>query len=1067
MYAIGFERKEYKKVLTFKLSRMKHTQLIEESYEIPKDFDPKQYLSGAWGIMGAADNKSVTVKLRFTKAAAPRIREGGYPNLVITQDNKDTDDSVEVEVLAGADYAGFPKEIFPWIQSWGPRVEVLSPANLRQRWLEEACAVAMQHPQLSSILATQNDATKGDTGHESNLGGNQMPQPLSKQAMSLWAKSTKDEKGYSLIGHLLDVAAVANALIDLEPPSTLRLYQKDFGLESEDVTRKWLAVFAGLHDIGKASPVFQQSWTPGSVLVKASGLNFAINKRDKYPKHGAISQKLLKTLLKDYGFKRSLANGLADAVGCHHGERFDNISTIASSDCGDEAWQKVQEELFDALLKAVDIVDEPRSSNLSGEAMIRLSGFTSFVDWIGSSQDFFPTDRVVSNLTEHYKDSRIKAKRALREIGWLRREALQDSPDSFKSFFNFEKTRPLQDVMAELALEADTPSLFIVEAPMGEGKTEAAFYSHLQLQAKFEHRGMYIALPTQATGNAMFERTKEFLDKAKGDDVKVDLQLLHGASLLNDSYANMVIKEINSEDKVYDIEASVQASEWFTNKKRALLSEYGVGTVDQALLSVLPTKHHFVRLWGLANRTVVIDEVHAYDMYTGTLIEDLVRWLHSLGSSLILMSATLASSQRKALLKAYGASPDELASLANYPSVTRVSSTGEVVSKTFEVRSQAPIDLLGLSQSVELIAEKLLVEVNEGGCAVCIVNTVDRAQKLFQILQDNASEDIELHIFHARYPAMQRKELEETVLAKFGKDTLKESFTVQRPAKAILVATQVVEQSLDLDFDVMVTDLAPIDLLLQRAGRLHRHERERPVQHSTPKLYVCGLGQELPDLATDYHDKIYDAYILLCSWHLLKDRAQIKLPDDFEPFIEYVYSGQVADDIEAEHQETFSRTLTEHQDNRQKERSIANRILIASPELYPRTIPNLTVEDDDDPSRAISRRAQTRLGEETLTVIPLYVSEDRYYLDANFETEINLDEKPDWDTAKRLFLQHLKISRKGVVKALQGKPIDKWKESSLLRHCRVLELRDGKAVFGKTVVVLNEVLGLIFSSDTN
>ena len=199
------------------------------------------------------------------------------------------------------------------------------------------------------------------------------------------------------------------------------------------------------------------------------------------------------------------------------------------------------------------------------------------------------------------------------------------------------RPRALQTRISDLLENIDAPALFVVEAPMGEGKTELAFYAHLELQRQNGHRGLYVALPTQATGNAMFERTRDFLQtfSATRSDLaeRLDLQLLHGATLLKESYQDIVIRKIDEKENEV-----VVARSYFSHRKRALLSEYGVGTVDQALLSVLNIKHQFVRLWGLGNRVVVLDEVHAYDTYTGTLIESLVRWLHALGSSVIVIT---------------------------------------------------------------------------------------------------------------------------------------------------------------------------------------------------------------------------------------------------------------------------------------------------------------------------------------------------------------------------------------------------------------------------------------------
>lgn len=358
---------------------------------------------------------------------------------------------------------------------------------------------------------------------------------------------------------------------------------------------------------------------------------------------------------------------------------------------------------------------------------------------------------------------------------------------------------------------------------MGEGKTEAAFYAHLRLQSASGHRGMYIALPTQATGNLMFERAKAFLNRY-GKSRRLDLQLLHGANELVEAYQKIRVRPNTPEGGEEGVEAQV----WFSHRKRGLLSEYAVGTVDQALLGILPTKHQFVRLWGLGNRVVVLDEVHAYDTYTSGLIESLVRWLWALDSSVVLMSATLPKAKREALLKAFGAGEIPKVEDKPYPRITRVVK-GDLkpIVETFEVRKQPTLALGALPLDLEALAGKALEQARSGGCVACIVNTVQRAQDLYQALVGKA-DGVEVHLFHARYPLEERLERERTVLAKFGKQG-------QRPQKAVLVATQVVEQSLDLDFDVMFTDLAPVDLVLQRAGRLHRHERDPEERHAHTK----------------------------------------------------------------------------------------------------------------------------------------------------------------------------------------------------------------------------------------
>ncbi len=1056
LYAIGKEC-SFDRVLTFKLSRMSDVRILETSYIVPETFVPSEYLSAAWGVMGGQEAEVATVYLRFKPEAAARIREGGYPNLVLKEEL--ADGSLEVEIKVGTDNAGFPREILPWVQSWGPRVDVLAPKALRERWLSEASAVALQHPHLKTRLASVNDAPKGHTEPMTNL---------SAKAAALWAKSGEDEQGYSLVGHLLDVAAVAQVLLEREPPQTLRLYAEDLGLEPGDAKR-WIAALTGLHDIGKATPAFQRQWEPGRLVVEAAGLTFS--KGDKGTAHGKLSQKILQTELKTYGLGRNLVAQVADAVGAHHGLRTakgdlsDNV--IPKQDMGDDAWQETRQEVLTEFLKAVEVVQisPPTTTALTGQGFIRLAGLTSFADWIGSTVDFFPTDRKVINLREHFLDSLLKARKALDKIGWERREPLAAEPRAFNTIFSFEPNG-LQAHIVDLVEKTHKPSLIIIEAPMGEGKTEAAFYAHVTLQRQLGHRGLYVALPTQATGNAMFERTKDLLGTFERD-APPDLQLLHGASLLNDAYATIQVKDV---DGVDNKEGEVWARTWFTSKKRALLSENGVGTVDQALLSVLNIKHQFVRLWGLGNRTVVLDEVHAYELYTSKLIERLVRWLHALGSSVIIMSATLPAAKRLDLVKAFGGGEAEES--VSYPRITQVLG-GKTKEYSFSVREQKPIDLKRVSLGLETVANLLTNLVTDGGCAVAILNTVQRAQALYSLLGEGESletgkrlpDDTEVYLFHARYPAAERQKREQAVLEKFGKNG-------ERPAKAILIATQVVEQSLDLDFDVMVSDLAPVDLLLQRAGRMHRHERERSATHASPVLYVAGLtdAETLPDISGEsgeYFDRIYEAFTLYMTWWTLADKEVIALPEDFEPLVKAVYGEPDVTALPGFAREVVEQSRANQEEVVQlhKRKAHDNKTVVALPKDYAGidgVAKDILAEDDEDPSIHEHYRPMTRLGDPSVTVIPLHKKDDKLYLEPSYETEIVLNKEPSWQAARTLYLQHLKLSRKGLVFELVKHPVPAWQKQPLLRYCFPLIFEGGVAVVGKLTVRYDDALGIVY-----
>jgi CRISPR-associated endonuclease/helicase Cas3 len=685
-----------------------------------------------------------------------------------------------------------------------------------------------------------------------------------------------------------------------------------------------------------------------------------------------------------------------------------------------------------------------------------LSGLTSFADWIGSNEKWFmfgsPDD--CGELKSWFDARRTQAEQALDAIGWESRTPLVTEARSFGDVFGFAP-RPLQQTVAAALAELNGPAILLLEAPMGEGKTEAAFFAHLELQRQFGHRGLYIALPTKATGNAMFDRTLKFLSN-QGAHRRLDLQLVHGGALLNDTFQNLHISNI------YDSRAGgeVRAGEWFTHKKRALLSEYGVGTVDQALLPILPVRHNFVRLWGLANRVVVFDEIHAYDAYTGTLLIHLLRWLLALGSSVVLLSATLPPSIRRKLATVVNDTLPEQE--VEYPRLTVFQQGRKVRQKHFlaDPARRQIVRVKALTPDLSDMLAALGARLAQGGMGLALLNTVQRAQDLYRLFSDGVplerdgqrvgkrlSDGTEVFLFHARFPADRRQKREEQALESFGK-------LGARSGRKILIATQVAEQSLDLDFDVIATDLAPIDLILQRAGRLWRHaQKARPVDE--PLLLIAGLADDTPPSFGKplWWGKVYREDILLRTWILLREgqRKSLTLPDEIDNFVQRVYEEQVE----------IPELLMERMDNAMQvegeaisHRQQANQAIIGLPDDASWKETKSALYDEDDPYVHRTMRVLTRLGEESVVTIPLWV-EDRF----------NSKETPDFPLSKAWFLRGVSLSRPGVVKKLKelGVP-EGWKESSLLRNCFPLRLdADGRWV-EDTKVRLDEDLGLVYEA---
>lgn len=874
---------------------------------------------------------------------------------------------------------------------------------------------------------------------------------LPASARTIWAKSG-DSGGHSLLAHMLDVAAVAETILSRESAQTQNWAACSFHLPQPTASR-WFAAIAGLHDFGKAIPGFQFKWPEGQRADEAVGLAFKTGSLDVH-RHDLAGAALLHRQLPARFPGAEWIRGVCQALGAHHGY-MPNPMEIRDSMPRYEgaAWADVRTEILDAYLQTLAPGDGPALEDLPLPAVAWLAGLTSVADWIGSNLEWFPAGERADTLAGHFDKARELAEAALDAIGWPAYQPLLDTAADtdhlvWRILGQPDKTvaaRPLQQAADRLLIQATGPTLLIVEAPMGEGKTELALLSHLRLQAANGHRGLYLALPTQATGNAMFDRALAFL-RGFSPDLRLDIQLIHGGAMLDE--------RIHRLRGVDDSQAeSISSSVWFSQRKRPLLSPYGVGTVDQALFATLNVKHHFVRLWGLTNRVVVLDEIHAYDTYTSGLIEALLRWLKPLGCSVILMSATLPAKRRAALLDAWGATDrPEIA----YPRIL-MTRNGETLGETVACRPLAPIQISGIAEDLATLADAALACLAEGGCGLVVVNTVQRAQDLYLLLRERLDDPSELLLFHARFPADERAARERDVLTHFGPTP-----TARRPTRCLLIATQVAEQSLDLDFDFMFSDLAPMDLLLQRSGRLHRHERERPPAHRQPHLRIAGLLNERPpELTETAWGFVYDPYVLYCTWIVVLREPLWRLPEDIDRLVQAVYSG---DPFEEEDRPDFLATLDkalgEHYAKIQTQRQQAINAAIdadAEPQNAYNQKPRANEERDVGGTPVV-----TRLGDDSLTVIPVLVADDGWRLLPN-DPPFNPETVPDDAQARRIFGRQVRISRKGVLHALLALPLPKgFDEHPLLRHLRPLPLHDGVADIGGIRVILDPELGIVY-----
>ncbi len=876
--------------------------------------------------------------------------------------------------------------------------------------------------------------------------GHQDPKWLRLWAKSEWDKTKEDFahcRYHPLLCHMLDVASVAELVWHHCLNEHLR---KRLECALAIDTRTEIAFLAGAHDLGKAAPGFQKQVPQ---LSQYSGLPFL--KSDQIRPHGLISAHVL---------TEALGSGpgsavLAQITGAHHGVFPRSAELRMGRDTlGNDRWNTARRELLQEFAHTLGFQLNRAGhtkSDIADPAVVPvLAGFISVVDWIGSNQDFFPCVAQCGTLVEiaaadYWRNAQDQAQKALETLGWLPAVTYADEA-RFDEIFSGFVPNPLQRAAIELASKQTSPYLMIVEAPMGQGKTEAALYAADVAMCSGLARGLYIAMPTQATGNAMFKRVLDDYLRHRGHQGKLNLQLVHGDALI----AQMTeVKEGEIPDfKMKNIgqEGDVEAQSWFTAKKRPLLAPFGVGTIDQSLLSVLQTRHWFVRLFGLAGKVVIFDEVHAYDAYMSTILERLLHWLAELDCTVVLLSATLPEAKRRALAKAYSGRDDgdykrypriTLAEPHHYPDTRAESRPARV---EIAVDDERVVNVGFSGTDLKALNDYLNVRLMHGGCAAVVCNTVDRSIQIYEHLRDNMT-DTECSLFHARTLRMWRREREVEVLRMFGKGEKQGDGSYanpDRPSRAVLVATQVIEQSLDLDFDLMVSEIAPVDLLLQRCGRLHRHPRHRPAGLETPHFIVLCDGETdgpPPESFGKGIEFIYDRYILLRTWLALRQQATLRMPAEIEPLVEAVY-GPECPGQDDEWSTSLAEALAGLEVSTSDSIGHARQLLVRQPDNPKELIErfNRELADDDDPETDAKVRAATREGKPSLRTVFL-VNDERP------PRTIGIKE------VRWLLDRSASISQEPLFSKLAALKVPTtWQNDAHLRHCRLVEVGKTKGI---------------------
>ena len=727
----------------------------------------------------------------------------------------------------------------------------------------------------------------------------------------LWAKKNREGKPLwlPLVTHLLDSAEIAKTIWRCWVSDGVKQTLAQ-GTGNSDLAERLFVFLMASHDLGKATPVFQATPSNGfstsdidvilTERIAGSGLPMKAYAEFGHPRqtpHALASQ----CILTQAGCNESVAV----ILGAHHGKP-PNASalTLSGPDVQLEnyylsrksrpAWLAVQEAFINLALSVSGFENVTNLPIPTLPAQVLYSGLTVMADWIASNERLFPLIDIDDNplLPASPRRAAVAWRSLNFPTSWEPDNQWMQS-DLYQSRFHISSPYPMQSAVVTRLRQIVHPGILVLEAPMGRGKTEAALVMAEALAQQAGRTGVFFALPTQATSNAVFSRISRWasaLELMGSGSIK----LAHGKAYLNQDYQELCQagKDVNIAQPV-----GARVHSWFDVPKKALLADFVVGTIDQLLMAALRQKHVMLRHLGLANKVVIIDECHAYDAYMSQYLMRALRWLAVYDVPVIVLSATLPGKKRQMLVEAYlgrqlvtrqlfdpfacsdtsPPQPPPCAVSRNYPLLTYTDSNRVCCEPLDDKQTPLRVSIRRICDDdiIPLLRDLL----QNGGYAGIVVNTVRRAQAMAHIISEAFGSDSVL-LLHSRFLAPDRTAKEQQLLAKLGVATA----GVARHDRYIVIGTQVIEQSLDIDFDVLITDLCPMDLLLQRIGRLHRHQRKRPTRLLEPVCFMLGASDEALEAGSV---AVYCEYPLMRTLAFLPE--SLILPTDIPSLVQTAY----------------------------------------------------------------------------------------------------------------------------------------------------------------------------------
>ena len=960
--------------------------------------------------------------------------------------------------------------------------------------------------------------------------------PESRRWLPLWLHLLDSA---ALAGHLAEhwLAPTVQDLIEREFADSAS------GLAPVDEFCLLASWTAGVHDVGKCTPAFSCQVTSLDDRMAEVGLRHEhvdTNERRKLP-HALAGHLILRSWLTgEHRWAPGAAQALASVVGAHHGippTRAALTNDLSGHEhlLGDEAWAATQRELLElvtARTGAGPLLPGWGRHRWSQPFLVELSGLVIVADWLASTESYFPhlhlDDDGLDHLAPDAHAERVATGRSRLEIPapWHPRDEGADPDVLLTQRFELPGGARATDVQArtlEAARTMELPGMLIVEESTGGGKTEAALMAAEVLAARTGRAGVLFALPTQATTDAMFSRELSWLERieeayaAGGAPSDFAVQLVHGRARLNEEARVLRRRGYEIRDRLlgalggqadsvprpagigWDEEeartsrtasakrrrrADLAILAWFNGRKKTMLADFVVTTVDHLLFEAMRAPHLAMRHLGLSRKVVVVDEVHSYSTYMNVYLDRALTWLASYGVPVVLLSATLSETRCTALVDAYRRglrlaagekvprTPTPQALRTPFPCLVTAGRERTEVTATSASGRRSTVHLRRLTKDalVPLLTEALA----DGGCALVVRNTVRRAQETYELLRETFGEDVGLN--HARFTIGDRLAKDADLLRRFGPPRARPD----RPHRAVVVATQVVEQSLDVDFDLLVSDLAPIDLVLQRMGRLHRHERRRPVRLTTPTCYVDWLPATASDdpVVEAGAKAIYGEQDMLMSAaaldRVLDGPGVVTVPDDVHDLIEAVYGADAP--VPPRWQETVSQAREAYEAERSDKFKSAQGFLLDEPKKSGRSTSlvgwlHTTASDNEEKGRA-----QVRDGEDSLEVILLDLhrvggQEEPRTLPCQPGGTVHIiptDRVPDPKVVRAMALSAVRLPASlsnarvidQVIDELERWVVPAWQDEPQLRGQLFLLLEDGRAHLGGKTLEYSPTTGL-------